>query len=91
MKVKEKIAREDGKSKWKWAAESKVMETQGLSRISKGSRLPRMRREIEEGQKKLDWKEKKNNYRMREKGKKKVTFENSDKELEVKGERSLKV
>lgn len=54
MKVKEKIAREDGKSKWKWAAESKVMETQGLSRISKGSRLPRMRRKMEEGQKKLD-------------------------------------
>lgn len=73
--------------KWKWAAENEVMATQGMSGISKGSRLPRTRRQVKEGQKKLDWKEEEINNRTREKGKKKVMFEESDKKLEVMDER----
>lgn len=67
--------------KWKWAAEGEVMATQGMSGISKGSRLPR--RQVEEGQKKLDWKEEENTNKTRKKRKKKVTFEERDKKLEV--------
>lgn len=64
-----------------------VMATRETSGINKGSRLPRTRKEAEKGQKRLDWKEEGNSNRMTEREKKKVTFENNDKESEVKDER----